>query len=592
MNNYSKVISTFILMAVSCTSLYSQMNNLVNNSSFEISHPNAPSGAPDGLAQVHVIKSGGDDFYLSEWRSRTRIASDNTSHFLHSPDWFKTPGNFSHIYGGPVNDGIGYIGMGNYELIQQEFHKYNRMVEGETYLLSMYVQLSNAGPNSIVDPTSYNFSDSELRIYLAKNSLEYKREKKYEDKCTKKYIQLENGAAQNIKILHTFQLSISDFPAGSGWHKIQAVVTGPSNAQNYEWFGMELVRKNYNPDNTVVVDCDKNGYLLIDNVVLAKGCPETCSRTTGFYNPQFSGLHTFNTPWFVTGLDNIGSATIKIFTLLGQFPIRTITVNSPNGITNPIYWNGKTQSGAEAAAGVYIAECTLVNDCGTAVFSNTFSKANGANNGTIPPPTFPPYNTSGTTTPRPCCSSIHDHFLDNVTLSGPGKLEYVIQHDLHVATLGNVNLTSTADVLFQAGNQVNIGGNFSTAPGANYDIVIVPCPPLKTLDGSVTTFVTEAEDYPKNEDENTNRDMSNDIQVTPNPSSGYFYIRLNSVIFEEENATLTIYDAMGKVVYEKRSLNLGLDWFEQIDISSHSKGIYFIKVEGGDNRYTKKIVIE
>ncbi len=592
MNNFSKVILTFILMAVCYTSSYCQLNNLINNSSFEISHPNAPSGAPDGIAQVHIIKSGGDDFYLSEWRSRTRIASDNASHFLHSPDWFKTPGNFSHIYGAPVNDGVGYIGMGNYELIQQKFHQYKRMVEGESYLLTMYVQLSDAGPHSVADPTSYNFSDSELRIYVAKNSLEYKKEKKYEDKCTKKYIQLENGASQNIITIATFQLSISDFPAGSGWHKIQTVVTGPKNIQNYDWFGMELVRKSYNPDNTVVADCDKNGYLLIDNVVLAKGCPETCSRTTGFYNPQFSGLHTFNTPWFVTGLNNISSATIKIFTLFGQFPIRTITVNSPNGITNPIYWNGKTQSGVEAAAAFYIAECTLINDCGTEVFSNTFSKVNGASNGTIPPPTFLPYNASGTTTPRPCCSGIYDYYLDNVTLSGPGRLEYKIQHDLNISTLGSVSLTSNADALFQAGNQVNIGGNFNSALGANYDIVITPCPPMKTMDVSVITFVTEAVEYPKNGDENINPDMNSEIQVMPNPSSGHFYIKLNSVILEEENATLTIYDAMGKAVYEKRSLNLGPDWFEQIDISCSPKGIYFIKVQSGDKMYSEKIITE
>jgi hypothetical protein len=78
-----------------------------------------------------------------------------------------------------------------------------------------------------------------------------------------------------------------------------------------------------------------------------------------------------------------------------------IAVTSVNGITNPIYWDGKNDIGAELVPG-------------------TFSKQHFGTDPTPPPPVF--NYEQNNKLPNLCCTGDID--LQNLTLTGPYSKEY------------------------------------------------------------------------------------------------------------------------------------------------------------------------
>jgi hypothetical protein len=78
---------------------------------------------------------------------------------------------------------------------------------------------------------------------------------------------------------------------------------------------------------------------------------------------------------------------------------------------------------------------------------------------------------------------------------------------------------------------------------------------------------------------------SEGLNVYPNPNNGIFKITINSV--EKEN-TVTVYDLVGKVVLTKTFNTIG----QTINISDQSKGVYFVKVQNGNQVQTKKIILQ
>jgi hypothetical protein len=76
-----------------------------------------------------------------------------------------------------------------------------------------------------------------------------------------------------------------------------------------------------------------------------------------------------------------------------------------------------------------------------------------------------------------------------------------------------------------------------------------------------------------------NKGVENIVKVAPNPAQEFIYILDKN----NQNPTATIYDAVGKVVL-KSVLNSNLS----IDISSLSKGIYFVEVAGQRVKFVKE----
>lgn len=76
-----------------------------------------------------------------------------------------------------------------------------------------------------------------------------------------------------------------------------------------------------------------------------------------------------------------------------------------------------------------------------------------------------------------------------------------------------------------------------------------------------------------------------ELKIYPNPHPGIFNIEL----YEEgvSDFSVEVLNTMGKTVYQKQNIPAGKT---QINITSQPKGIYFVKVQAGENVFTEKVV--
>ena len=118
-------------------------------------------------------------------------------------------------------------------------------------------------------------------------------------------------------------------------------------------------------------------------------------------------------------------------------------------------------------------------------------------------------------------------------------------------------------------DEIAEGGNFrcysDNTPFA-YSSNIVP----------ICDFITAVKSIDKN---------SNQINIYPNPASNKFTIEMDNL---KEPYTLEILNTMGQVVLNKQITNK----IEQIDLSGQAAGVYFVKVQTGNNTVVKKIIKE
>lgn len=85
-----------------------------------------------------------------------------------------------------------------------------------------------------------------------------------------------------------------------------------------------------------------------------------------------------------------------------------------------------------------------------------------------------------------------------------------------------------------------------------------------------------------------NFNVIDDLILYPNPNNGNFEIKFNSI---SEKTNIYIVDTRGRLVFEKSFENKGI-FSEVINFSNVEDGIYFVTVEDGVRKSTKKIVKE
>ncbi len=98
----------------------------------------------------------------------------------------------------------------------------------------------------------------------------------------------------------------------------------------------------------------------------------------------------------------------------------------------------------------------------------------------------------------------------------------------------------------------------------------------------------EAQTPPAGIKEN-NRLEDNVINMYPNPNDGKFTVDLD--LLGNQDATLNINDAQGRMVYTKRITRPRGKVQEQVDLSGVSPGVYFVTVEQNGKSLVKKVSI-
>jgi hypothetical protein len=77
------------------------------------------------------------------------------------------------------------------------------------------------------------------------------------------------------------------------------------------------------------------------------------------------------------------------------------------------------------------------------------------------------------------------------------------------------------------------------------------------------------------------------LKIYPNPHPGIFSIEWNDANYSEYS--IEVINMIGKPVYTKQHAQPGIT---QVDISDQAKGIYFVKLQAGDNVVTEKVVYQ
>ncbi|MBN97354.1 MAG: hypothetical protein CMC56_05545, partial [Flavobacteriaceae bacterium] len=80
----------------------------------------------------------------------------------------------------------------------------------------------------------------------------------------------------------------------------------------------------------------------------------------------------------------------------------------------------------------------------------------------------------------------------------------------------------------------------------------------------------------------------NEVTVYPNPSSGVFNVEINSL--NSSDVEISIYDLLGRAVFE-RNFDNSFNFNEAIDLSNAKSGVYMMTVTVGNQKVTKRIVI-
>ena len=82
---------------------------------------------------------------------------------------------------------------------------------------------------------------------------------------------------------------------------------------------------------------------------------------------------------------------------------------------------------------------------------------------------------------------------------------------------------------------------------------------------------------------------NNRISVYPNPASESIIIKSN---FELANAYLTLTDVTGKIVFTEKDFLFSGDSGKKLNIASLEKGMYFIHLQGGEQHFAARVVIQ
>ena len=454
--------------------------NLLNNSSFE--YPD-PSNYPNGVAQVEKL-----DFWKDDLNKVYKDCSDDyidnkEDIYFHSPDWFKN--SYQHHimkeYPNciPVDghNGYGYVGMGNGELIEQNLS--NPLINGQGYSLTAWIRpVKNTwgcmGTYGYYG--TYPWTGAYLNVYIANSKITYQHNSACRYLCSgthaDEYDEFNNGIFQHIEYKGQKEIYTNSYPVGQ-WTKIVFNFEIPDDNRNYDWIAIELTDMNDY--------CEQ--YLLLDDVELYEGCTNGCSSTDGAININTTNYHTDTNPFTVSGLKNISVVEFMVYPYGGQYPIWSKTVNNP---PDKLAWNGTVgNTGAEAAAAMYVYKILVTNDCvEDRELTGLFSKVNGSGAPTQDSPFFD-YTGAVSKPPDPCCALQQDIYINNQTLiqdktifSDPPTNTInppLLYKAIHNITAENVTIPANNEVLFQAGKQIDLPPDFGAEYGSEFTAEIVPC---------------------------------------------------------------------------------------------------------------------
>jgi len=345
--------------------------------------------------------------------------------------------------------------------------------------------------------------------------------------------------------------------------------------------------------------------LQVDNDCSCKTLKGSFTKTGNYItnpnnpDPIKNAFQSSSLPITFSGLETVTLFDLKI--KQGTTILRNLVISNP---ANTVAWDGKDNFGNVLPPDQYSYSLALKNNCNTnnlgafftmpasyPIYSAYYDYASTPKPNTpfLIPIYFPCECTDNCENydrpPLPCCSDKPDLHLQNtlITLTK----EYKIINNIKAGP--GVTVLSSSDVLFQAGNSIVLDTGFSTQLGAKFEAEISPCL-LRITDSSHTSSSADNNDNVVVQNQKNPGLNESELLIIPNPSNdGLFYCMIKNNVSAKGNVAINISSVLGEIIYTSNNVH---SLSSVIDISSHPKGIYFVKVQSGDNVYTEKVVVQ
>lgn len=472
------IVVVFVITVTSGNQMDIGTFNLIRNGSFETKEWNVLNKRPDKPGQTNFLEYWKDDSNNTDNPDPNPGGIPRPKIDFNSPDWIdNSDTDFFNLYESktPLSDptpswtlvpayaGDRFVAMGVAELIQQKLE--NKLVDGKYYLISVrFREFLRVKGDRVKDRKFGDYDhrrldrgficsdDNRLRAYISEKEIKYLSKHSWDE---------EKKHPGKIRGILDFSLNPTvDLDPLNVWREAKAVFQAPG--KDFDWIAIEVFGYWY---------CS---YLAIDDVFLTEYCLNGCSRTSGAIRPSPSGLINKDNPFKIRDLENLSYAKLDISNdAAGKNIVFSQTKSCKNGIADTLSWDGKNTNGAHQKNGAYFYKLTVKNDCCIETFTDMIIKYDDFG-GVLDKSDS--CNRTGVLTPMPCCELEPDIYIDNVTLSGPGKLEYLAARRIYIGTKGPVIVTNTAEIMLQAGQEIIYGEWLSIEDGADVQTLISPCP--------------------------------------------------------------------------------------------------------------------
>ncbi len=187
-------------------------------------------------------------------------------------------------------------------------------------------------------------------------------------------------------------------------------------------------------------------------------------------------------------------------------------------------------------------------------------------------------------------------FSATFTITNSGTSFTPATTTITVGDVVNFNLASTHNAVevsqatWEANGNTALSGGFSTPFGGGAitadkltaGIHYFVCKPHASLDMKGTITVLETTGLAENK-------ADVDVSIFPNPSNGNFHLQINNASQSSKKLELGIYTLQGESVYSKTVVR---QQTYSIEIADLPKGVYFLRLIGGKDTYSRKIVVQ